>query len=201
MRNLFLTALLVLSANVAKADDIALGVPAYGGTGCPQGSVGVTLTEDQKVLSIIFDQFVAQAGAGSGLFIDRKACNLAIPIHVPQGLSVSVVKIDYRGYTYVPAGAQARFDVEYFLKSFNSNSKGPSASRVFNGPVDDNYIFTNNLLVSSTVWSACGEDVSLRVNTSLMARTNGKKYDVIATLDSADIAAGIIYKLQWRKCN
>lgn len=202
MKNLFLTMAIMLGATAsAQADDISLGQPAYGGTGCPQGTVGVTLTPDQKVLSIIFDQFVVQAGQGSGVMIDRKSCNLAIPIHVPQGFSVSVIKVDYRGYTFVPTGAMARFDVEYFLKSFNSSSKGPSSSRTFMGPVDSNYLLSNNLTATALVWSACGEDISLRVNTAMMAKSNSKKQDVLATLDSADIAAGLVYQLQWRKCN
>lgn len=106
-----------IASTLVRADDIALGEPAYGGTGCPQGTVGTTLSPDNKVLSVIFDAFMAQAGKGAGVSIDRKTCNLAVPVHVPQGLSVSVLKVDYRGYTYVPSGAMARFNVEYFLKA------------------------------------------------------------------------------------
>jgi len=27
-----------------------------------------------------------------------KSCNVAIPVHVPQGFSVSVLQVDYRGF-------------------------------------------------------------------------------------------------------
>lgn len=192
--------LFTVATAIARADDIALGEPAYGGTGCPQGTVGTTLSPDNKVLSVIFDAFMAQAGKGAGVSIDRKTCSLAVPIHVPQGLSVSVLKVDYRGYTFVPSGAMARFTVEYFLKSFNSTSTGPKGSRTFMGPVDRDYLVSNELLLSAQVWSACGQDVNLRINTSMLAKTNSRNQDVLATVDSADIAAGIVYQLQWKRC-
>lgn len=198
MKKIILSAIVALVSMSASADDIALGIPSYGGTGCPQGTVGATLSPDSKVLSVIFDQYMAQAGKAP--MIDRKSCNLSVPVHVPNGWSVSILKIDYRGYTFVPPGAMARFDVEYFLKSFNSTSAGPKASRTFMGPYDDTYLITNQLGISGIVWSACGEDVNLRINSSIMAKTNNKKQDVLATVDSVDIAAGMIFSLQWRQC-
>jgi hypothetical protein len=189
-----------IASTMVRADDIALGEPAYGGTGCPQGTVGTTLSPDNKVLSVIFDAFMAQAGRGAGVSIDRKTCNLAVPVHVPQGLSVSVLKVDYRGYTYVPAGAMARFNVEYFLKSISGSNTGPKGSRTFMGPVDREYLISNEIGLVGTVWSPCGTDVNLRINTSMLARTNSKNQDVLATVDSADIAAGMRYHLQWRTC-
>jgi Domain of unknown function (DUF4360) len=189
-----------IASTLVRADDIALGEPAYGGTGCPQGTVGITLSPDSKVLSVIFDAFMAQAGKGAGISIDRKTCNLAVPVHVPQGLSLSVLKVDYRGYTFVPSGAMARFNVEYFLKSIGSSSTGPKGSRTFMGPVDGEYLISNEIGLVGNVWSACGQDVNLRINTAMLAKTNSKNQDVLATVDSADIAAGMRYHLQWRTC-
>ncbi len=199
--NKVLFLIFTIASTMVRADDIALGEPAYGGTGCPQGTVGTTLSPDNKVLSVIFDAFMAQAGRGAGISIDRKTCNLAVPVHVPQGLSVSVLKVDYRGYTYVPTGAMARFNVEYFLKSPNGPSTGPKSSKTFMGPVDREYLISNEIGLVGTVWSPCGQDVNLRINTSMLAKTNAKNQDVLATVDSADIAAGMRYHIQWRKCN
>ena len=44
------------------AQDIQLGYPAYGGNGCPSGTANASLSPDGKSLSIIFDQFVTEAG-------------------------------------------------------------------------------------------------------------------------------------------
>lgn len=199
MKSLLVTIFTLLGA-VAYADDISLQEPSYGGTGCPQGTVGVALSPDAKALSVVFDAFMAEAGKSVGKTLDRKSCNLIVPIHIPQGMSVSVLKVDYRGYVYAPKGTQAQFNVEYFLKSFGSQNTGPKASKTFVGAYDNEYLISNNLGLSAIVWSSCGEDVNLRINSSIMARTNSKKDDVLATVDSTDIAAGLVYHLQWKTC-
>ena len=69
---------------VGYNDSISLGVPGYGGSGCPGGSASVTLSPDGKSLTLIFDQFIVEAGGPTGKRIDRKNCDIAIPVHVPQ---------------------------------------------------------------------------------------------------------------------
>lgn len=178
----------------AQADELRLGQPGYGGTGCPAGSASVTLSPDQTALSILFDSYVAEAGGGRR--VDRKSCNISVPVHVPQGYSVAVFQVDYRGFNSIPGGAQSRFDAEYFW----AGARGPRVSRVFVGPVNDNYTISDGLIASALVWTPCGASVNLRVNTSMMAQTNARNEQVMSTVDSADISSGLIYHLQWRRC-
>jgi hypothetical protein len=182
-------------ATFAYADDISLGQPGYGGTGCPSGSVSATLSPDSKSLSLLFDSYLVQAGGDSGKSFDRKSCNIAIPVHVPQGLSISVLAIDYRGYNNVPAGANSQFNVEYFF----AGSRGPSFTKNYNGPLDENYLIHNQLTAQSVVWSPCGADVNLRTNSSIRVTTKANK-QALATVDSEDVNAAIVYQLQWQKC-
>lgn len=194
-----LLSVLVLSSAIltnAQADDIQLGQPGYGGTGCPAGSVSATLSPDNKSLSLIFDGFVAEAGPSSRRTIDRKTCNLAIPLHVPHGLSVSIIAVDYRGYIGLPSNrASATFSAEYFF----AGAMGPRISRNFYGPTDQEYLFQNVLGLQAAVWSPCGADVNMRVNSSMLVRNSGPG-DALASVDSADISAGLIYQLAWRTC-
>lgn len=179
----------------AVADDISLGKPGYGGNGCPGGSAAVILSADAKSLSLLFDLYSAEAGGGTQKTFDRKSCNLAIPVHVPQGLSISVLAIDYRGYNNLPAGATSQFNVEYFF----AGSTGPKFTKSFTGPKDADYLIRNQLTGRSIVWSACGADVNLRTNSSIKVTTkNGKQ--AVATVDSEDVKAAIVYRLQWKKC-
>ena len=198
MKNLLAVAALLIAstfASYAHADDISLGNPGYGGTGCPDGSASVTLSDDQKSLSILFDSFVVEAGGTTGKTLDRKVCNVAIPVHVPQGLSVSVLAIDYRGFNEIPAGAKSTFGVEYFF----AGVRGPSFSKNFSGPVSADYTITNNLTAQALVWSACGADVILRTNPSIRVQTTQNK-EAMATVNSEDVNAAIVYQLQWKKC-
>ncbi len=179
----------------AHADDIALGVPGYGGTGCPDGSVSATLSPDQKSLSLIFDSYEVSAGGTTGRSFDRKSCNVAIPVHVPQGMSVSVLSVDYRGFNHLPRGASSQFNVEYFF----AGGRGPSFRRSFYGALDSDYTINNPLTVSAMVWSACGADVNLRTNSSMRLSTVNNA-EAMATVDTEDVNAAIVYHLQWRPC-
>ena len=188
--------LLASSLTAFAQNDISLGHPAYGGNGCPNGTAQASLSPDGKALSVIFDQFVTEAGPGSGRTIDRKSCNIAVPVYVPGGYSISILAVDYRGYVGLPAGATARIQAEYFFAGMT----GPRFAQEFRGRTDQDYTFNNTLGVQAMVWSPCGAAVNLRVNASMMVR-NSTHLDAIATVDSADFSAGIIYQIQMRRCN
>lgn len=197
-QKLALVSTIALTSVAANADlnDIQLGEPAYGGTGCPAGSASAVLSPDNKSLSIIFDQFLVEAGGG-GRSLERKSCNIAIPVHVPQGLSVSVINVDYRGYVSLPPQGQARLTAEYFL----AGSIGPRFDKTFVGRTDTDYNFSNTIGLQAQVWSPCGADTIIRVNAAMLVRTNRYSEQAIATVDSADFKTGILYKLQWRRCH
>lgn len=182
-------------ATAAHADDISLGIPGYGGSGCPANSVSATLSPDSKALSLLFDEYIVQAGGDTGKSLDRKTCNVAIPVHVPQGRSVSVLAVDYRGFNQLPSGARSTFSVEYFF----AGTRGPSFMQTFKGPKEEDYLITNDIVADAMVWSACGEDVILRTNSSIRVNTTKNK-EAMATVDTQDVKAAIIYQLQWKTC-
>ncbi|MEO1373546.1 MAG: DUF4360 domain-containing protein [Cyanobacteria bacterium J06635_10] len=149
---------------------------SYGGSGCPDGTANVQVSPDGQELSILFKKFIANAGGTPK--DSRKNCNLAIPIKVPTGFQVSF-NGDYRGY--VAPATVGRLSAEHFF----AGERGPRIQRTIKGEQD--YIITEN--VKTPVWSACGDDVNIRVNTSIRASGEG-----IAKVDSAK------YKLRYRAC-
>ena len=179
----------------ASADDIALGIPGYGGSGCPAGTVSTVLSPDMKSLSLIFDQYEVSAGGTTGRSFDRKSCNVAIPVHVPGGYSISVLSVDYRGFNHLPYGATSQFNVEYFF----AGGRGPAFRRSFWGALDSDYLINNQLTAESLVWSPCGADVNLRTNASMRVQTV-RNLEATATVDSEDVNAAIVYHLQLRHC-
>lgn len=188
---------MLLAALTSHArDPLVLGQPQLGGNGCPVGSAAVSVSPDQSSVSILFDQYIVEAG-GANPNIARKSCNIAVPVKIPQGYSVSVFQVDYRGYVFTPRGGSARFSAEYFF----AGSRGPVLTQNFSGGTDREYIFTNNLIGEALVWSSCGADTHLRANTSMMVRSNGRGDEALATVDSADISSGIIYHIQWKRCH
>jgi len=193
---ILLASALMLTASAFAAGDISLGEPGYGGTGCPDGTVSVTLSPDQKSLSLLFDQYQVAVGGETGKSFDRKSCNIAIPVHVPQGLSVSILKIDFRGFNHLPQSATSQFNVEYFF----AGTRGPAFQRKFHGTLDEDYLINNELTAKAVVWSGCGADVNLRTNSSMKVQTVANK-EAIASIDSEDVNAAIVYQLQWRACS
>ena len=196
MKSLVTLATLVLALS-AEAQ-IKLGQPSYGGNGCPAGSASVSITEDGKTMSVLFDQFSAEAGNTTGRRIDRKSCNLRVPIKVPQGYSVALIGIDYRGFNAIPgSGAYTEFNAEYFY----AGSRGPRFTRRFQGPQSNEYLINNKLIATNLVWSQCGAEVIFGINAAATAMANTQMQQTMMIVDSADITAGLLYQFSWRRCN
>lgn len=195
MKSLIVLAAMVL-ATAAEAQ-VSLGQPAYGGTGCPAGSASATLTDDGSVLSILFDQFVVEAGNTTGRRIDRKNCSLRIPVNVGQGYQVALLAFDYRGFVAVPWGGQAVFDASY---AYIGQPTPVRFSKSFGGGSNQNYSVKNELISTTVTWSPCGRQVMLEANASMRVMSNSSMQQAMASIDSVDVTAGLLYKVQWRRC-
>ena len=66
--------------------------------------------------------------------------------------------------------------------------------------VYDRKSLTRQLGVQAMVWSACGADVQLRVNTNMLVKTNRQMEEALAVVDSADFQTGIVFHLQFQRC-
>ncbi len=199
MKKLLLTLGLSLAClgNYANAQSVLqLGYPGHAGSGCPAGTASAILSPDNTALTLLFDQYVAQAGGASRLSMDRKNCNISIPVLVPEGYSVSILTVDYRGFVSIPRGGSGRFSAEYFF----AGSRGPVVARDFLSGSDEDFTITNNLGIQAMVWSACGADVNLRVNTNMLVRTNRQMEEALGVVDSADFQTGIIFHLKFKRC-
>lgn len=188
--------ILLISALPGFAVDISLGEPSYGGTGCPQGSAAAVLSQDGKSLSLLFDQYVVEAGGISGNLTARKSCNIAVPVHVPQGVSLSVFQVDYRGFNSLPPQSYSQFRVEYFF----AGSKGPAYKKTFAGAQQDFFFLSDLIPQNLIVWTPCGEDVILRSNSSLLVRTNRGFDEAFSSVDTADFNSGLLYHIEWQYC-
>lgn len=194
----FLT-LVVLAMGLSAEAQIRLGTPAYGGTGCPAGTASVSVTDDQSILSVLFDSFVAEAPTPQNSNFDRKSCNLRIPISVGPGLQIALVAFDYRGFAAIPYGGRGSFEARYayvgqrrpaiFRKNFATGSA-------------DNYSLKNDLISTTWDWTPCstGKDLMMTVDANILAVTNQQKEAANVSVDSVDVSAGLLYSIQLRRC-
>jgi hypothetical protein len=189
--------LLVTAAEAQLQKGLRLGSPDYGGSGCPAGTASVSVSPSEDAISVLFDQFTVEAGSSSMRRVDRKSCDLSIPVQVPQGYSVAIVQTDFRGFNLVPSyGGMNRLNTEYFWAGI----RGPMYSRLFTGPQNADYTETNGVMATSLVWAPCGASVNLRIRATIMTQTNSRMDQSMMTVDSADVSSGLLYHLQWRRC-
>ncbi len=194
-----LLSIAVLALSLSAQAQIRLGVPTYGGTGCPGGSASVSLTDDQSILSVLFDSFVAQAPTAMNANFDRKSCNLRIPVSVGPGYQVALIAFDYRGFAAIPNGGRGQFEARY---AYVGQARPAIFRKSFAAGRADNYSLKNELISTSIDWSPCstGRDLMMTVDANILAVTNSRMDATNVSIDSVDVSAGLLYSIRLRRC-
>jgi hypothetical protein len=208
--------LLVFLANFYAHAQLQLGNPVYSGLGCPQGSATTTLSPDASTLSVIFDQFVVEAGESLGTNFQMKNCVLRIPVQIQSGFRVALVQADFRGGISLPsAPAWSDLIVQYgWLENYGtpqlkSNFYFDSLNMM--GPLSDVYFHSTPIQMRDSkgnrtgpLWSKCGvQNLHFELNSKLRVHLQGATGDGLATLDTLDTGAqdpGVEFKLQVERC-
>jgi len=168
------------------------------GSGCPAGTWDAAISDDGQTFTMRFSQYETTIEPRQALAV--KDCQLAIKLHSPQGLSYSVGSFYYSGYAYLDqAGMTATQTAKYY---FQGNPIASADNRSdMRGPLDKEYVFTDNIGVVDLVWSKCGVDRDLNVATRVMAKNNARKtgsgYISNTTVDGS---VELKFKLAWRRC-
>ncbi len=169
------------SVQAAPSDNtVYFQAPAIAGSGCPANSSDYAITPDGQTLTILFDKYLVSPGMA--------ACNIAIPVHVPNGFQVSLLTADYRGFVQ----GKAELSRSYFF----AGQRGPSKRTTLKSKDGEDYLERDNVLTASNSFSKCGEDVNLRISSRIRTRTNSSTISV----DSIDLQNGMIFHLQYRPC-
>lgn len=186
---------------------VSLGKLYYAGTGCPNESVHAYLkfpsgmeNSSTTTLGILFDRFTVEAGGETQRRLERKTCSLMVPIHVPQGLSFSISKIEYPIMVNVPRGGFVDFTVEYFVSSSN---KITMSERFFGGGDDPYQRLSKKIAEDALVWSPCGQDAtySIRIKSAVNVITDSALNPAMAAVEFADFSPPFGHQLRWKTCN
>jgi len=100
---------------------------AFAGSGCPAGSVSGQLSSDLTTLTLLYSEFIVQAGPGISPAQYRKNCQLNVKIRYPQGWQFSIFKADYRGYAQIPAGDTGTCKATYYFSGDSRQVCSPLA--------------------------------------------------------------------------
>lgn len=183
--------------------EMRIGSPKLSGSGCNPNEVSVVLSPDKKALSILFDNYITEAGGNTGVKMDRKLCNLRIPFEVPAGYRMTVTSIDYRGFNSLPSRANTRLVTSYNFADGTRRMMGARVKRdyTFTGPIEEEYLISSQI-ASARSWSGCGKGYVMNVDMKLQTQTNPQMEPALSTLDSIDTGNPdeIRYSLLWEKC-
>lgn len=168
----------------AFAQAVKISSPFYAGSGCPEGSVSASLTEDQSTISFLFDQFRIDAGSDIGVTDKRANCAINLKVKVPVGYRLEVSRIDYRGFAALSAGALFSLKTD----SFNMPADNGAVRVENNMSLEGSDSFVLSHPIYNTFKYSCKPDQTLSFNTQLaLTARNGVQGSASAGIDSADI--------------
>jgi hypothetical protein len=115
---------------------------AYSGNGCPQGSVGQSISSDRISFTLIFDSYVASSGPSVPATENSKACRVDILLSLPHGWHFTGATFVRRGYVQLPTGVTGRAEL---ASTVNGHARRADAAVSFVGPVAQDYLATTSL--------------------------------------------------------
>lgn len=160
--------------------------------------LNIEFGEDGLTFTLLFDSYIASTGPGTRITDTRKNCQLNVGMHIPQGWQYSIVTVDYRGYVNLEPRVRATQVSTYY---FAGELLQASARSALVGPLEQNYVFRDNVGFDAVVWSPCGEQRNLNINTEIRVDNSQSRSSAgIITTDSIDGKIKQIYYLRWRRC-
>ncbi len=179
---------------------ITIDVVTVNGSGCRPGTAAVATAPDNTAFTVTYSEYLAQVGVGAEPTDFRKNCQLNILVHVPQGFTYAIAKADYRGFAHLVSGATATQRANYY---FAGDAATARVAHPFRGPLSDNWQTTDATPVAELVWSPCGMNRNLNINTDLRVAagtSNPNHTTSFITMDSTDGSVKTIYHFAWKRC-
>ena len=175
----------------------------YGGTGCPQSSAQVVISEDRKTLSVLFSKFDLEIVPGTTTSLS-KDCRVLVDLKVPSNIRATVVRVDDRGFNKLPVAAKSVLRQSYSLVDLTTQQSSRTIFRrkIFQGPVENDFAVASRIKKLQH-WSNCGQDFRLDMGVSLKLDNQQRKESALTVLDSADGQLGkrkTQYHLKWKRC-
>ncbi|WP_432021422.1 DUF4360 domain-containing protein [Streptomyces sp. 1222.5] len=184
----------------APPDKIVIEVVTVNGSGCPQDTAQVAVSEDNTAFTVTYSDYLAQVGPNALPTDFRKNCQLNLRAHVPSGFTYAIVQADYRGYAFMQPGASAMERASYYFQGMPQTAY---KSHQFKGPYDDNWQATDQTEYADLVWAPCGELRNFNINTELRVNagtSNPLTQTSFMTMDSTDGSVNTVYHLAWKEC-
>lgn len=198
MLSLLFTLLITQSSFAGK---VKLGDASSAGSGCSQpNNIRLTVSPDDKALSVLFDTMVVESGGLTSRRDESKTCSFKIPIEIEPGMSLSVAQVDYRGFVL---GEKQNIFNHISSDFYLDNKPVRHFERKLQGPINDVFTLTEVIPIRERHKSNCSGKLTLSVATRISTKTNPQGDSSMIALDSLDSAGrsgGIFYRLEQTPC-
>ncbi len=196
-RSAALIALILLIGTDAVAENQSTGVIVT--SSCAGGTYSAVNSPDGSTLSILFDNFSVATAPGSAGGTERKSCNIQVPLNLPEGYSLGIYRVDYRGFAYLSSKQDSELSVDYALGPHSNSRK---FQRRIQGVHDGEFVFRENIGAGLMKRVGCGAAAVLNVAAMLELQTSRQPGEAMVALDSIDGApkGGLIFYLDLKRC-
>jgi hypothetical protein len=172
------------------------------GDGCPAGSVDKNVAEDRLSFSLMFRNYIAEAGPDFNPSDGRRSCQVTVNLKVPTGWRFAVAGFDYAGYMKLDAGIAAEHKTSYY---FQANDKQGEFTNTKNGPDQNPFRFQQQVKLHDKIWSPCDTKRALNIKTTIRVwNTDRGKFPNAAGVMGTDSFIGEFHdqkwKLSWGRC-
>ncbi|MFI0485561.1 DUF4360 domain-containing protein [Actinomadura sp. 9N215] len=189
-------ALPALTSPAAVADPppkgIIIEIVTVNGAGCPAGTVAVALSEDFSAFTITRSGMRAEAGGVSNPADARKACQVAMKIHVPQGHTYAIRAVEYNGTAHLEPGATGIMTTSAYLQGM---PKPQPRTKTLKGPFSGPW----RLVIpdEDPIYSPCGEQRNFNISTELRVDpgTSDPSKPSYMDMDGKEV-----YEFAWKRC-
>lgn len=167
--------------------------------GCPAGSYSIVTSPDGGALTVLFDRFAVEGNETNGGFA-RVSCAMDIPLNLPEGYSLGVYAVDFRGYARLENRQRAELQVEY---GTGARNRARRFSRDVRGAYDGDYVFSERLKGGFLKRMGCGSEAVLSFSAALTLVSKKGSTTGQMVLDSVDgtPAGGLVFGLDLRPCD
>lgn len=166
--------------------------------GCPAGTYSIVTAPDGGAISVLFDNFAVTGTDANGGFA-RMTCAMEIPLHLPEGYSLGVYQVDYRGFAHLGDKQRAELQVDY---GTGRGNRGRRFHRDVKGVYEGDFTFNENLRGGILRRVGCGDAAVLNFRATLTLVSRRDAREGTMALDSVDGApkGGLVFGLDLKKC-
>jgi len=192
-------------------DEITINSVTTSGSGCPNGTVSVTISDDRTVVTLGFDQFQTYLGPSPrsprgrrarGPARDderRKTCLIRLNVNEPPGFTFAVLDATYHGFAQLDGGVTGSFASSYSFAESGGSSAATTASIFGGGGFANGTVFTqhSDIPTASVVRSPCGRNATLFIRTTIDLTSSNSSASGAITDDDATFAFTHQLHLGW----